>query len=332
MQGSLMVDIEGLWLTAEDRQFLKHPEIGGLILFTRNTEDPKQVRELCASIRAIRPDLILAIDQEGGRVQRLRQNMLKLPAMGSFIEHPNALALANYCGWLMATEVLAIGLDISFAPVLDINYDRNQVIGKRAFANNPEKVTELASAFITGMQKAGMQATGKHFPGHGWVTGDSHFVIPEDERSLDEIRKTDLIPFTKLSQQLVGIMPAHIIYTQVDNKPAGFSAYWIQTILRQELQFKGIIFSDDLSMVGAHAVGDIHNRVAAAFGAGCDIALVCNNRAMAEEALISTQKLNILPSQKLAMMKTKVTPSTDYKSQPDWLEAVRTLQQAQLLV
>lgn len=252
--------------------------------------------------------------------------------MGSFIEHPNALALANYCGWLMATEVLAIGLDISFAPVLDINYDRNQVVGKRAFANNPEKVTELASAFITGMQKAGMQATGKHFPGHGWVTGDSHFVIPEDERSLDEIRKTDLIPFTKLSQQLVGIMPAHIIYTQVDNKPAGFSEYWIQTILRQELQFKGIVFSDDLSMAGAHAVGDIHNRVTAAFGAGCDMALVCNNRTMAEDALVSTQKLKVQPCQKLAIMQTNVVPSIDYKAQPYWLEAVQTLQKAQLLV
>lgn len=331
MQGSLMVDIAGLWLTAEDRQFLKHPEIGGLILFTRNTDDPKQVRELCTSIRAIRPELILAIDQEGGRVQRLRQNILTLPAMGSFVEHPNAAELAKYCGWLMATEMLAIGLDISFAPVLDINYQRNQVIGKRAFANNAEQITELAGSFIKGMQQAGMQATGKHFPGHGWVTGDSHFVIPEDERSLDEIRKTDLVPFSKLVSQLAGIMPAHVIYKQVDSKPAGFSEYWIKTILRQELQFKGIIYSDDLSMAGAEAVGDIHNRIDAAFSAGCDMALVCNNRAMAEEALISTQKLNIKPCQNLAMIRTKATPSTDYKAQPYWQQAIGALQHAQLL-
>lgn len=331
MHGSLMVDIDGLWLTAEDRQFLKHSEIGGLILFARNTEDPAQVRELCASIRAIRPDLILAIDQEGGRVQRLRQNMLTLPAMGSFMEHPNASELANYCGWIMATEVLAIGLDISFAPVLDINYGRSQIIGARSFANSPEKVAELAGAFINGMNKAGMQATGKHFPGHGWVKADSHIAIPEDERSLAEINKTDLIPFAKLAQQLVGIMPAHIIYTQVDSKPAGFSEFWLQKILRQQLQFTGIIFSDDLSMAGAHAVGDIHNRVEAAFGAGCDMALVCNDRAMAEQALTSTQKLNISPCQRLAIMQTQVTPSTDYKAQPYWQQAVQALQRAELL-
>lgn len=331
MQGSLMVDIASLWLTAEDRQFLKHPEIGGLILFSRNTEDPKQVRELCASIRAIRPDLILAIDQEGGRVQRLRQNMLTLPTMGSFIEHPNAVELANYCGWLMATEILAIGLDISFAPVLDINYQRNQVIGKRAFADNAEQTTELAGAFIQGMQRAGMQATGKHFPGHGWVTGDSHFVIPEDERSLEEIRKADLVPFSKLASQLAGIMPAHVVYSQVDKNPAGFSEYWIKTILRQELQFKGIIYSDDLSMAGAHAVGNIYNRVQAAFTAGCDMALVCNDRGMAEEALCSTQRLNIKPCTRLTIIKTKVTPTTDYKAQPYWQQAVHALQQAQLL-
>lgn len=331
MQGSLMVDVEGLWLNAQDRQFLKHPEIGGLILFARNTEDPKQVRELCQSIRAIRPDLILAIDQEGGRVQRLRQNTLQLPAMGSFINHSNAKQLAHYCGWLMATEVLAAGLDISFAPVLDINYQRNQVIGQRAFGHTPDQVTLLASSFITGMQQAGMQATGKHFPGHGWVTGDSHFVIPEDERSLEEIRQTDLIPFAKLIKQLIGIMPAHVIYTQVDDKPAGFSPYWVQTVLRQELGFNGIIFSDDLSMAGAHAVGNIHNRVNAAFSAGCDMALVCNNRAMAEEALISTQQLNIKPSQKLGLMRAQTSTDTDYKANPYWQEAVNALQQANLL-
>lgn len=331
MQGSLMVDIEGLWLTAEDRQFLKQPEIGGLILFARNTEHPQQVRELCQTIRAIRPDLILAIDQEGGRVQRLRQNTLQLPAMGTFIERPNAQQLARYCGWLMATEVLAAGLDISFAPVLDINYGHNQVIGLRAFADNPTGITELATAFIQGMQQAGMTATGKHFPGHGWVEADSHFAIPTDERSLEEIRKTDLIPFAKLSQQLTGIMPAHIIYSQIDPNPAGFSEFWLQTILRKELGFSGIIFSDDLTMAGAHAVGDIDARTQAAFSAGCDMALVCNDRASAEQALICTQQLKLPPCTKLATMQTSVTANTDYQANPYWLEAVTALQQAQLL-
>lgn len=329
--GSLMVDIEGLWLTAEDRQFLKHPEIGGLILFARNTEHPQQVRELCNAIKAIRPDMILAIDQEGGRVQRLRQNTLQLPAMGEFVAHKNAKQLAYYCGWLMATEVLAAGLDISFAPVLDINYGRSQVIGQRAFADNAQQITVLAGAFIEGMNRAGMAATGKHFPGHGWVTADSHFDIPVDERTLEEIKQTDLLPFTQLAKQLVGIMPAHVIYRQVDDKPAGFSSYWLQTILRDTLQFKGIIFSDDLSMAGAHAVGGIHQRVAAAFGAGCDMALVCNDRAMAEQALISTQTLDVKPCQRLSLMQTNVMPSTDYKQDPAWLAAVNALQAADLL-
>lgn len=331
MQGSLMVDIAHLWLTAEDRQFLKQPEIGGLILFARNTEHPKQVTELCRAIRQIRPDLILAIDQEGGRVQRLQQNTLKLPAMGSFINHTNAVQLAHYCGWLMATEVLATGLDISFAPVLDINYGHNQVIGLRAFANNATQVIKLASAFIQGMQQAGMVATGKHFPGHGWVTADSHVAIPTDQRSLEEIRKTDLRPFAELCHQLAGIMPAHIIYSQIDANPAGFSTFWLQTILRKELGYKGIIFSDDLSMAGAHAVGDISARTQAAFTAGCDMVLVCNDRASAEQALLCMQQMKLAPSPKLPLMQSKVTPSIDYKSHPYWLEAINALQYAQLL-
>lgn len=331
MQGSLMVDIEHLWLTAEDRKFLKHPEIGGVILFARNTEHPQQVAELCRAIKAIRPDLILAIDQEGGRVQRLKQNTLKLPAMGMLRDHPNANQLAHYCGWLMATEVLATGLDISFAPVMDINYGHNQVIGLRAFADNATQVIELATAFIQGMQQAGMAATGKHFPGHGWVTADSHTAIPNDQRSLEEISKTDLQPFVQLCPQLAGIMPAHIIYNQIDNNPAGFSSFWLQTILRTELGYQGIIFSDDLSMKGAHAAGDMQARTQAAFTAGCDMALVCNDRAGAEQALMAVQRMKIIPSSKLHKMLSKVTPATNYKANPYWLEAVNALQQAQLL-
>lgn len=246
LQGSLMVDVAGTWLTAEDRQFLRQPEVGGLIIFARNIEHPRQVRELSAAVRAIRPELLLAVDQEGGRVQRLRQGFVRLPAMRAIADNLNAEALAEQCGWLMATEVLAVGLDLSFAPVLDLDYQRSAVVGSRAFEGDPERAALLAGAFIRGMNAAGMAATGKHFPGHGWAEADSHVAIPTDERSLDEIRAKDLVPFARLSKQLAAVMPAHVIYPQVDAQPAGFSRRWLQDILRGELRFDGVIFSDEI--------------------------------------------------------------------------------------
>lgn len=231
MQGSLMLDIGGTWLTAEDRQILRHPEVGGLIIFARNIEHPAQVRELCAAIRAIRPDLLLAVDQEGGRVQRLRQGFVRLPAMRAIADNPNAEELAEHCGWLMATEVQAVGLDLSFAPVLDLDHQRSAVVGSRAFEGDPERAALLAGAFIRGMHAAGMAATGKHFPGHGWAEADSHVAIPEDARSLEEIRRSDLVPFARLAGQLDALMPAHVIYPQVDPQPAGFSRRWLQGLI-----------------------------------------------------------------------------------------------------
>src|SRR5690606_13508400 len=269
MQGSLMLDIGGTWLTAEDRQILRQPEVAGLIIFARNIASPRQVRELCASIRAIRPDLILAVDQEGGRVQRLRRGFVRLPAMRAIADNANAEYLAEQCGWLMATEVLAVGLDLSFAPVLDLDHQRSAVIGSRAFEGDPERAAALAGAFIRGMHAAGMAATGKHFPGHGWAEADSHVAIPRDERSLEQIRASDLVPFARLSRQLGAVMPAHVIYPQVDAQPAGFSRFWLQQILRGELGFDGVIFSDDLSMAGAHVAGDAAARIESALGAGC---------------------------------------------------------------
>jgi len=195
LQGSLMVAVAGTWLTAEDRQLLRQPEVGGLIIFARNIEHPRQVRELSASIRAVRPDLLLAVDQEGGRVQRLRQGFVRLPAMRAIADNPNAEYLAEQCGWIMATEVLAVGLDLSFAPVLDLDYQRSAVVGSRSFEGDPERAAVLAGAFIRGMNDAGMAATGKHFPGHGWAEADSHVAIPTDERSLEQIRAHDLVPF-----------------------------------------------------------------------------------------------------------------------------------------
>ncbi len=329
--GSLMLDIQGTWLTAEDRQILRQPEVGGLILFARNIEDPRQVRGLCAAIRAVRPDLLLAVDQEGGRVQRLRQGFVRLPAMRALAGNDNAEQLAEHCGWLMATEVLAVGLDLSFAPVLDLDHQRSAVVGSRSFEGDAELATRLAGAFIRGMDAAGMAATGKHFPGHGWAEADSHVAIPVDERSLEQIRAKDLIPFQRLSKQLAAVMPAHVIYPQVDAGPAGFSRRWLQEILRGELGFDGVIFSDDLSMAGAHVVGDAASRIEAALNAGCDMGLVCNDRASAELALGALQRLKVQPPKGLARMRGRGFARTDYREQPRWLQAIAALRAAQLI-
>jgi beta-N-acetylhexosaminidase len=331
LQGSLMVDVAGTWLTSEDRQFLRQPQVGGLIIFARNIESPRQVRELSASIRAIRPDLLLAVDQEGGRVQRLRQGFVRLPAMRHIAAKPNAESLAEDCGWLMATEVLAVGLDLSFAPVLDLDYQRSAVVGTRAFEGDPQRAAVLAGAFIRGMNAAGMAATGKHFPGHGWAEADSHVAIPTDERSLESIRAHDLVPFARLSKQLAAVMPAHVIYPKVDPQPAGFSRRWLQDILRGELGFDGVIFSDDLSMAGAHVVGDAASRIEAALTAGCDMGLVCNDRGAAELALSAAQRMKIKPAPRIARMRGQAWASTEYRQHPRWLAALSSLRAAQLI-
>lgn len=331
MQGALMLDIAGTWLTSEDRHLLRQPEVGGVILFSRNIEHPRQVRALCHSIRAVRPDILLAVDQEGGRVQRLRQGFVALPAMRRFAEHPNASALAKACGWLMATEVLAVGLDFSFAPVLDLDYGRSRVIGARAFEQDPETAAQLAGAFIDGMHEAGMPATGKHFPGHGWAEADSHVAIPTDERTLGQIQATDLIPFQRLAQRLDGVMPAHVIYTQVDEHPAGFSPFWLQNILRQQLGFTGVIFSDDLSMAGAQVAGDAGARILAALGAGCTMGLVCNDRAAAELALSRLQQQSVQPPHGLSLMQRRTCVELNYKEHPRWLQSLGLLRTAGLI-
>ena len=327
-----MLDIAGTWLTAEDRQLLRQPEVGGLILFARNIENPRQVQELCRTIRAVRPDILLAVDQEGGRVQRLRRDFVRLPAMREFASRADAPKLAEICGWVMATEVLAVGLDFSFAPVLDLDHQRSAVVGSRAFEGDPQRATELAGAFIKGMHSAGMAATGKHFPGHGWAEADSHVAIPVDERGLEALRQRDLIPFRRLAGELDAVMPAHVIYPQVDDKPAGFSQRWLQDILRKELGFQGVIFSDDLSMAGAHVAGDAASRIEAALAAGCDMGLVCNDRGAAELALSALQRLGAQPSPMLAKMCTRVSGSLEYKQDPRWRASIATLKTAELIV
>ncbi|MEZ5510190.1 MAG: beta-N-acetylhexosaminidase [Gammaproteobacteria bacterium] len=288
--GPLMLDVEGTVLSALERERIAHPGVGGVILFARNIQDTDQVRTLIAAMREVRPELIVAVDQEGGRVQRVKKGVTLLPPLARlglwWDENPvQAMQGAREWGWLMAAEMLALGFDISFAPVLDLNVGRSRVIGDRAFHGTPQAVVALARSYIAGMHEAGMAATGKHFPGHGWVEADSHHAIPVDERSEADIRAQDLQTFAQLARDLDAVMPAHVIYQQVDAQPAGFSRYWLQQVLRSELRFEGVIFSDDLTMEGASVAGGYGERAAAALAAGCDMVLVCNNPAGAQTVL-----------------------------------------------
>ncbi|WP_111884040.1 beta-N-acetylhexosaminidase [Acinetobacter sp. CFCC 11171] len=310
MIGALMLDIAGTELTQEDIELLQAPQVGGMILFGRNIESPEQVRALTDHMRQIRPDILIAVDQEGGRVQRLKQGFTLLPAMGKFgelylTEPEKAVELAEQCGWLMAAEVLAVGIDFSFAPVLDLN-DVSDVIGDRGFAKNMQDIIPLASAFLKGMKRAGMASTGKHFPGHGSVKADSHIAAAVDHRSYEEIYQKDMQSFIQLQPQLDALMPAHVIYENIDPNPAGFSPYWIQKVLRQELQFDGVLFSDDLSMQAACVAGGADARIQEALNAGCDMGLVCNNRESACIALDGIQNLALPNQERLERMRGKI--------------------------
>lgn len=287
--GPLMIDLAGTELTDLERQHLAHPLVGGLILFTRNYRSPEQLADLTAAIKAVR-NLPIAVDHEGGRVQRFREGFTRLPAMRQLgeqwdIDAAQALAMARGVGYVLASELRASGVDFSFAPDLDLDWGRSSVIGNRAFHGDPQAVVALAGALIDGLHAAGMVACGKHFPGHGWVEADSHVAIPIDERSLAELH-TDLAPFRQLVQAgaLDGVMPAHVIFPQIDARPAGFSPVWLN-MLRQELGFNGVIFSDDLSMEGASVVGGVVDRADAAWQAGCDMLLVCNQPERVGEVL-----------------------------------------------
>jgi beta-N-acetylhexosaminidase len=280
----VMLDLQGLRLTPEEKKILKHPKVGGVILFTRNYESPEQLRNLITEIReASHTRLLIAVDHEGGRVQRFRKGFTELPPLSSFGEiyetNPEeAILLTEKSGEQMAKELRAFDIDFSFAPVLDLHKNISEVIGDRSFHRDPIVVTVLAKAYITGMHRAGMIAVGKHFPGHGSVAADSHIALPIDTRTLEEIEKEDLIPFQNLIHHgLDAVMPAHVIYSSVDKNPAGFSAFWLKKILREQLNFKGIIFSDDLSMQGAAVVKDLKERASLALDAGCDMILVCND-------------------------------------------------------
>lgn len=290
MLGPVITDLQSTALCEDEKQLLDHPYLGGIILFSRNYQDPSQLAELVRQIREVRSELLICVDQEGGRVQRFREGFSRLPPLQRLGElyaenSSKALFAAHKCAWLMASEVRAMDIDLSFAPVVDIDARFSDVIGDRSFANRADVVTPLAKAYIRGMADAGMCATLKHFPGHGAVKADSHVCGATDNRSFEEVASTDMRPFVELLGHAAAVMPAHIRYPMVDDNCVGFSPLWLKRVLRQQLQFGGVIFSDDLSMEGAAGVGSHVVRAETALAAGCDSVLVCNAPDRAREVL-----------------------------------------------
>ncbi|NMP33209.1 beta-N-acetylhexosaminidase [Thalassotalea sp. M1531] len=325
-----MLDVDGTSLTSEDKELLGHPLVGGLILFARNYQSPEQVNELTRQIKAsANGDILIAVDHEGGRVQRFREQFSAIPAMGQLWQMANgsleeAKLLAKSAGQLVALEVMSVGVDISFAPVVDIN-DISEVIGDRAFHQKPEVVEPLAKAFIQGMHSIGMKCTAKHFPGHGSVKEDSHIAMPLDGRNKQEIFGIDMQPFKGLMQDNLvnAVMPAHVIYPDIDDKSVGFSPLWLQEILRGHLGFDGVIFSDDLTMEGAASIGGYIERSEAAQQAGCDMLLICNNRSAAVE-VIDNANLIADPISQSRLQKMLPKTSINYSQLPqlaEWQQA-----------
>ena len=312
--GPITLDVVGLELNAADRRRILHPLTGGVILFGRNFSNPKQLTKLSSEIKKLRSDVLISIDHEGGRVQRCRTDgFTHLPAMRKLGElwaaksastHAAesaalAMAAATACGYVLASELRACGVDFSFTPVLDLDFGRSGVIGDRSFSRDPQIVFALAKSLNEGLRLAGMANCGKHFPGHGWAEADSHVAIPVDERSLAEILNDDAKPYEWLDLSLAAVMPAHVIYPKVDALPAGFSKIWLHSVLRQELGFEGVIFSDDLSMEGASVAGSVVKGAELALEAGCDAVLICNRPDLADQLL---SKLKVSKPSKLSQL------------------------------
>jgi len=332
--GPVMLDLAGTELSETEREMLQHPAAGGIILFARNYESPEQVQRLIAEVHELRsPSLLVAVDQEGGRVQRFKEGFTRLPPTAWYgqLHDTNAKRgreVAREAGWLMAAELRSVGIDFSFAPVLDLGGELSKVIGDRAFHQKPMIVAELAQAWMAGVHDAGMAAVGKHFPGHGGVKEDSHHELPIDRRREEDIMMDDLLPFQRMVDQgLEAIMPAHVIYGLVDSRLAGFSSYWLKEILRGRLGFQGAVFSDDLTMAAADLAGDYGERARQALEAGCDMVLVCNNPEAAAKVLDSLGDHSDPVSQmRLVRMHGRQCLSrTQLHQEPRWQAAVRML-------
>ncbi|WP_062269944.1 beta-N-acetylhexosaminidase [Endozoicomonas arenosclerae] len=287
-KGVLIIDLEGQSLQPEERDLLQHPGVAGVLFFARNFHDRNQLCDLVSDIRSVRQDLVLMVDQEGGRVQRFKQDFTRLPPAESYVRYFNrdpqrALELIEDCGWLMSEELLSCGLDLSLAPVLDLNLGLTDIVGDRALGTDPETVIKLASAWCSGVHDSGMASVAKHFPGHGSVSEDSHLTLPQDNRTLKMIQKQDMIPFLSLIEQGVeAVMPAHIVFSEVDDQPCGFSSIWLKDILRNKVGFNGLVISDCLTMEGAASAGSYTLRVEKALHAGCDLLLLSNREGVKE--------------------------------------------------
>jgi beta-N-acetylhexosaminidase len=313
-----MIDFAGTELTPEDREVLRHPLVGSVILFTRNYVDPAQLERLVGEIHALRdPPLVVAVDHEGGRVQRFRKQFTVLPPARLIghqyeIDAADGLDMARSCGWLLAAELRAVGIDLSFAPVVDLDYAVSEVIGDRAYHRNTNAVGALASAFMAGMREAGMASVAKHFPGHGAVVADSHFALPVDRRELTDL-EAEIAPYRRLiANGLIGVMAAHVQFPAVDELPASLSRRWITGVLRGDLGFHGVVFADDLNMAGATVVGSMTRRAQLALDAGCDVLPVCNNRAGAVELLENLEREpNPVSQARLVRLHGKPAPARD---------------------
>jgi beta-N-acetylhexosaminidase len=332
--GPVMLDVAGLELTPDDLERLQHPQVGGVILFARNFAAPLQLIQLAYSIRELRsPQLLVCVDHEGGRVQRFRHGFTTIPAMTELgklwdRDPAQALAAARGCGFVIASELQAHGVDFSFTPVLDVDYGESSVIGDRALHHDPHTVAVLGEALQAGLNAAGMSSVGKHFPGHGYVRADSHHEVPIDERTLTEISATDLVPFQRMARSgMGGMMPAHVIYPKVDSKPAGFSSVWLQKILREKLGFDGLIFSDDLSMEGASTAGGVMSRANAALNAGCDIVLLCNDPRAQDTLLEGLERRPVAPTlaRRLEKMRGRAISTVALKANAAYLAATENL-------
>ena len=306
-KASLMIDIEGPFLNQEDIELIGSPHVGGLILFERNFLDRNQITDLCFEIKSKKPEIIIAVDQEGGRVQRFKKGFSQIPPMqrlGDLVSYDKyaGLDLCKNAGWLIASELIASGIDLSFSPVLDLDQDLSSIIGDRAFSDQIDIVIECARAFIFGMNEAGMACVGKHFPGHGSISEDSHLEKPIDRRALNEIENKDLIPFKELINNLDGIMTAHILFPEVDERITTFSKIWIKQILKEQMKFEGMIFSDDLSMEGTSEFKSFYDKTKNAIISGCEMILICNNREGAKDALKYFEENKIEASEKTFSM------------------------------